>query len=132
MERDVFGHAVFAIRDGGFDLRERGVDGGHLRVGATHRGFRCHFRLDRPPQRENLHDRAGLDGLGVIDPQRPDARALDDEHAAALLCLDHALVLETRNRLADHGAAHAEFLREHCFGRQLAAFGEAAFFDLLL
>jgi hypothetical protein len=29
-------------------------------------------------------------------------------------------------------SAHAEFLRKHGFGRQLAAFGKAAFFDLLL
>jgi hypothetical protein len=54
-----------------------------------------------------------------------------DEHAAALARLHHALVLQARNRLADHGAAYAELLGQHRFGRQLAATRKGALVDLL-
>ena len=113
-------------------MRERGVDGAscasvrHIAASAADFGF------DRPPQRQNLHDRARFDRLRIVDTQRPDARPLHDEHAAALTRLDHAFVLQPRDGLADHRAAYAELLREHRFGRQFARRGEAALLDLLL
>jgi hypothetical protein len=47
-----------------------------------------------------------------------------------LPCRGYALVLQARNRLADHRAAHAELFGQYRFGRQLAGAREAALVDL--
>nr|WP_257755410.1 hypothetical protein [Burkholderia glumae] len=130
VKRDVLGHAVAARGHGRVDLREGCVDALQVGVGAALRGLGGHLGLDCPAQREQVHERARSHRLRVVDPQWPDRAVLRDEHAAALARLDHAFVLEPRDRLADHRAAHAELLRQHGFGRQLAGAGEAADLDL--
>jgi hypothetical protein len=83
------------------------------------------------PQREDLQHRARFNRFRVIDAQRPDRTVCGDEHATALARLDHAFVLQPRNRLTDHRAAHAELLRQHRLGRQLPDAREGPFVDLL-
>lgn len=131
VERDVFRDAVAAFGHRVVDFRERGVDVLHVLVGAAERGFGGHLGFDRAAHREQVRQRTRLDRLRVIDPQRPDRRVPRDVDAAALTRLDDAFVLQARDRLADHRAAHAELLREHGLGRQLAGAGEAADLDLL-
>ncbi|MNY25021.1 hypothetical protein D3C86_1587750 [compost metagenome] len=131
MERHVGLHAIAAFGHGGIEVRQRGVDIGHGRIGAAARGLRGHLGFDRSAQFHDLEHRFERAGIGEVDAQWSDTRLISDEYATPLARFHQPLVLQPGNRLADHGAADAEFLGQHGLRRQLGAARERATLDLL-